>query len=123
MQGLQSQLGAAQVLGGLGQQQFNQQQQALQAQQLAGEQMRGLEQQRLDAMYQDFLAQQAYPQQQLQFMGNILRGGTPTTQTTSSSTYTPSPSIWNTIGGLAGIIGAGYAADKGSDFLKKIFGG
>lgn len=108
LQGLQSQLGAAQVLGGLGQQQFGQQQQALEAQQRAGEQMRGLEQQRLDAMYQDYLAQQAYPQQQLQFMGNILRGGTPTTQTTSSSTYTPPPSIWNTLGGLAGM----YFANK-----------
>lgn len=108
LQGLQSQLGAAQVLGGLGKQQFDQQLAALQAQQMGGTQMRGIEQQRLDAQYQDYLAQQGYPQQQLKFMGDILRGGTPTTQTTSSSTYTPPPSIWNTIGGLAGM----YFANK-----------
>lgn len=108
LQGLQSQLGAAQVLGGLGQQQFGQQQQALQAQQQAGAGMQALEQQRLDAMYQDFLAQQGYPQQQLGFMANILRGGTPTTESTQKSTYTPSPSIWNQLGGLAGM----YLANK-----------
>jgi hypothetical protein len=95
-------------LGGFGQNQFDQQLRALQAQQTGGTQMRNIEQQRLDAMYQDFLAQRQYPQQQANFLANIIRGGSPATQTTSSSAYTPSASPWNTIGGLAGM----YLANK-----------
>jgi hypothetical protein len=108
LSGLQSKLGASQVLGGLGQNQFDQQLRALQAQQTGGTQMRNIEQQRLDAMYQDFLAQRQYPQQQANFLANIIRGGSPATQTTSSSAYTPSASPWNMIGGLAGM----YLANK-----------
>lgn len=110
LQGLQTQLGAGQALGGLGGQQFDQQLRALQAQQAGGAQMRGLEQQRLDAMYQDFLAQRGYPQEQANFMSNILKGGTTPAAagTTTTTTSQSSPSIWNQIlgGGLL------YLADK-----------
>lgn len=113
MQGLQQGLGAAQVLGGLGQQRFGQQQQGIQMRQAAGAQMQNLEQQRLENMYQDFLAQRNYPQQQASFMGSILRGGTPTQQNTQQSTYTPAPSP---LSSLLGNITSGYS-------LYKLFGG
>lgn len=122
LQGIQSSLGAAQVLGGLGGQQFDQQLRAAQAKQAGGMQMRGLEQQRLDAMYQDWQNQRQYPQNQANFMANIIRGGSPTTSSTSTSTYTPSPSPWNQLAGIGAIIGSGYLADKGKDWLTKIFG-
>lgn len=52
-------------------------------QQIGGDRM-GEEQQELDLAYQDFLRQQIYPQEQLQFFSDILRGnirgGTTTTQ-------------------------------------------
>jgi hypothetical protein len=123
LQGLGQQLGAAQVVGGLGQNQFDQRLRSLQAQQQGGTAMRGLEQQRLDAMYQDWQAQRNYPQQQAGFMANIIRGGSPATQTQNATQYTPAPSMGNTLGGLAAIIGSGYLADKGSDWLKNFFGG
>lgn len=81
MQGLQQQLAAAGALGQLGQSQFAQQQQAMQAQAAAGAQQQALEQQKLTQGYQDFLTQRGYPQQQLSFMSDILRGG-PLSQTT-----------------------------------------
>lgn len=116
LQGLGQQLNAAQALGGLGQQQFNQQLTAAQAQQAGGAQMRGLEQQRLDAMYADWQAQNKYPQEQANFMANIIKGGTTPAAagTTTSTTSTGSPSILGSLAGLAGLYLAGKAGGSGS---------
>lgn len=62
------------TLGQLGQTQFGQQQGAMQAQAAAGGQQQAQEQQKLTQQYQDFLTQRGYPQQQLSFMSDILRG-------------------------------------------------
>jgi hypothetical protein len=62
------------TLGQLGQTQFGQQQGAMQAQAAAGGQQQAQEQQKLTQQYQDFLTQRGYPQQQLAFMSDILRG-------------------------------------------------
>jgi hypothetical protein len=88
----------ANTLGQLGQTQFNQQQQALQAQSAAGAQQQGLEQQRLGQQYQDFLTQRGYPQQQLAFMSDMLRG-LPLTQQ-AQQMYQAPPSTLSQIGGL-----------------------
>jgi hypothetical protein len=101
LQGLQAQIGAAQVQGGLGQQQYNQQLQALQEQQRAGAGMQGLEQQRLDTMYQDFLNQQRYPYAQLGFFSDILRGVP--SATASQTLYQPPASPLGALAGLGGL--------------------
>lgn len=97
----------ASTLGQLGQTQFNQQQGAMQAQLAAGAQQQGLEQQKLTQQYQDFLSQRGYPQQQLSFMSDILRG-IPLSQQTQQQ-YTAPPSMTSQ---LAGLGMAGYGAYK-----------
>lgn len=110
LQGLQQKLGAAQVLGGLGQQQFNQQQAALEAQQKAGAGMQQLEQQRLDQTYQEFLNQQRYPYTQLGFFSDILRGVP--SATASQTLYQAPPSGLSTLAGL-GSLAYGLGMGKG----------
>lgn len=85
--GLQS----AGTLGQLGQTQFGQEQGAIQAQAAAGAQQQQLEQQKLSQAYQDFLSQRGYPQQQLAFMSDILRG-VPLSQSTQQ-VYQAPPSL------------------------------
>lgn len=84
--GLAGQL--AGTLGQLGQTQFAQQQAAIQAQAAAGAQQQQLEQEKLTQQYQDFLTQRGYPQQQLAFMSDILRG-VPLGQQTQQQYTTP----------------------------------
>lgn len=67
-------LQAAGTLGQLGQTQFGQQEAAMRAQAGAGALQQQRSQQALDQAYQDFLSQRGYPQQQLAFMSDILRG-------------------------------------------------
>lgn len=98
MQGIQQQLAAAGQLGQLGQTQFGQEQAAMQAQAAAGAQRQQQEQRGLDQAYQDFLTQKAYPQQQLAFMSDILRGG-PLSQVTYQQYQAP-PSFASQAGGL-----------------------
>lgn len=86
------------TLGQLGQTQFGQQQGTIQAQSAAGAQQQQLEQQKLSQQYQDFLTQRGYPQQQLAFMSDILRG-IPLSQQTQQQ-YTAPPSMLSQIGGL-----------------------
>jgi len=109
LQGLQAKVGAAQALGGLGQQEFNQRLQALQEQQKTGAGMQNLEQQRLNQMYEDFMAQRNYPQQQAGFMADILRGGSPSAASlpTTTTTSQGSPSLWGTALGILGQYMAG----------------
>jgi len=95
------------TLGQLGQTQFNQQQGAIQAQSAAGAQQQAQEQQGLTQAYQDFLTQRGYPQQQLSFMSDILRG-VPLGQQTQVQYQAP-PSMASQIAGLGM---AGYGAYK-----------
>lgn len=62
------------TMGQLGQTQFAQEQAAIAGRAAAGAQLQGLEQEKLSQAYQDFLSQRGYPQQQLAFMSDILRG-------------------------------------------------
>lgn len=85
-------------LGQLGQTQFGQQKDIIQGQASMGAQQQGLEQQRLSQQYQDFLTQRGYPQQQLAFMSDMLRG-LPLTQQTQQMYQAP-PSTLSQVGGL-----------------------
>ncbi len=96
---------AAATLGQLGQTQFGQQQGTIQTQSAAGAQQQALEQRKLDQAYQDFLTQRGYPQQQLAFMSDILRG-VPLGQQTQVQYQAP-PSLASQIAGLGM---AGYGA-------------
>ena len=89
---------AANTLGTLGNQQFNQQQNILATQQAAGNQQQQLEQQRLQQQYQDFLTQRGYPQQQLSYLSDMVHG-LPMSQSTQTQ-YTAPPSTTSQIAGL-----------------------
>lgn len=106
MQGLQTALQGAGMLGQLGGQQFGQQKDIIGLQSTLGAQQQQQEQAKLSQDYQDFLNQQRYPYQQLEFMSNILRG---TPMGSVSSLYTPQPS---TLSQLAGAGTALYGASK-----------
>jgi hypothetical protein len=68
-----------------------------------GKSQRGLEQEGLDIGYQDFLRQQAFPEQQLQFMSSILRG-VPVQPSVTQTAYAPFNPMQQLAGaGLAGI--------------------
>jgi hypothetical protein len=88
----------ASTLGQLGQTQFGQQKDVIQGQASMGAQQQGLEQQRLQQQYQDFLNQRAYPQQQLAYMSDMLRG-LPMSQSTQQMYQAP-PSMVSQVGGL-----------------------
>jgi hypothetical protein len=81
-----------------------------------GAEQQGMNQKNLDLAYQDFQTQTQYPEQQLGFLSNIVRGlpsGGSTTSGTSSSvgnTYSASP--------LASLASAGLSAAALSNLLK-----
>jgi hypothetical protein len=104
LQGMGQGLQAANTLGQLGQQQFNQQQAGMQARAGAGAQQQAREQQILSQDYQDFLTQRGYPKEQLAFMSDMLRG-LPLSQSTQQTYQTP-PS-WLSQAAGAGLIGKG----------------
>jgi hypothetical protein len=110
LQGLGQGLQAAGQLGNLGQAQFGQQKDIINALSTAGGQQQGLEQQRLSQQYQDFLTQRGYPQQQLSYMSDMLRG-LPLSQSTQSMYQAP-PSA------LTQLAGAGLTA-KGLNFFNE----
>jgi len=107
LQGLGQGLQAANTLGQLGNTQFGQQKDIINAQSTAGSQQQTLEQQRLQQQYQDFLTQRGYPQQQLSYMSDMLRG-LPLSQSTQSMYQAP-PSA---LGQMAGLAGTMYGASK-----------
>lgn len=72
--GQQNQLGAADLLGGFGQQQQNMELDRLNAMLQSGQAERGMMQQGLDQGYNDFLRQQAFPREQLSFLNAMLQG-------------------------------------------------
>ena len=102
--GLGQQLSAAQTLGTLGQQQYQQAMGINQAQQAAGSQIQSQAQQDLANRYQQFLNAQQLPFQQLGFFSDILRG-TPSSAAIQNRYQAP-PSLAGTIGGL-GLAGLG----------------
>lgn len=116
LQGNQAAMQGASTLGQLGQTQFGQQKDIINAQAAAGAQQQGLQQQALQQKYQDFLTQKAYPQQQLSFMSDILRGA-PLGQQTVQQYTAPAPSMLGQIAGagltVAGASKAGYFAKGG----------
>lgn len=87
------------------------------AQEAVGAQQQALNQRNLDLAYQDFMAQRDYPQQQIGFLSNIVRGlpsggATQASQTSSlGQTYSASP--------LASLASAGLSAAALSNLLGK----
>lgn len=106
MQGLQTQLQAAQGLGQLGQEQMQQQQSIINALQAAGQQRQALQQAQLTQQYEDFLRQKQHPYQQLAFLQEMIKG---VPQQTTQSIYQAPPS---TAAQLAGMGTALYGASK-----------
>jgi hypothetical protein len=105
VQGAQAAGQAAATMGQLGQTQFGQQKDIIAAQQAAGSQQQALQQQQLQQKYQDFLTQKAYPQQNLAFMSDILRGA-PLGQQTQQQYTAAAPSFASQALGL-GAAGVG----------------
>ena len=115
LQGMQAAGQMASTLGQLGQTQFGQQKDIIQGQASMGAQQQGLEQQRLQQQYQDFLNQRAYPQQQLAYMSDMLRG-LPLSQSTQQMYQAPGSPLAQVAGLGATYLGAqkaGYFADGG----------
>jgi hypothetical protein len=98
LQGLQTQLGAGQLLQGLGQNTYNQQLGIAGLQNQFGTQQQALDQQRLDTQYQDFENRNMWPYKQLEFQNSILRG-LPLSQTTTNM-YEAAPSPVSQLAGL-----------------------
>jgi len=105
--GLSGIQGAATGLGALGAQQQASDLARLQAQQASAAQGQALQQTQLDTAYQDFLRQRDYPQEQLGFYSNILRG-LPVQLASTTQSYQAPQSIGAQIGGL-GLAGLGLA--------------
>jgi hypothetical protein len=98
MQGLAQQLAAAQALGGLGMNRYQQRLGINQAQLGAGSQIQNLAQQDLTNRYQQFLDQQRLPFQQLSWFSDILRG-TPASASTQTL-YQQPPNVLGQVTGL-----------------------
>lgn len=117
LQGLQTQLGAGQLLQGLGQNQYNQQIGIAGLQNQFGTQQQANQQQQLDTAYQNFENQNMWPYKQLEFQSGILRG-LPLSQTTTTM-YEQGPSATSQIAGLGtAMYGMSKMADGG--YVKKV---
>jgi hypothetical protein len=97
MQGLQTALQGAGMLGQIGGQQFGQTKDVLNLQNQFGTQQQQQEQAQLSQDYQDFLSAKKFPYQQIEFMSNILRG---TPMGTVTSMYNQPVSTASTLAGL-----------------------
>ena len=99
------QLGAAQLLGGFAPQAQEMALQRIGALGGVGGQRRGFRQAGMDIGYEDFLRQQGYPQQQIGFQSNIIRGlNLQPSQTVSS--YAQRPGLFQqTLGAGLGALG------------------
>lgn len=116
LQGMQQAGQMAGTLGQLGQTQFGQETGITGAQQAAGATQQGLQQQQLTQQYQDFLNQKGYPQQQLSYMSDMLRG-LPMSQSTAQ-TYTAPPSPLSQVAGL-GLAAYGLSKKEGGAIKMK----
>ena len=102
IQGLQLASNAANTLGTLGGQQFQQGVDINKLQSAYGAQQQSMNQQGLSQAYQDFLNQKNYPQQQLGYMANMINGLPIGSTTTGTTTYNEgSPSGLQSLGSLA----------------------
>lgn len=101
LQGYGQAANAANVMGGLGQQQVAQALDINKAQQAAGADIRAVEQQPLSTQYQQYLDQLNMPYKQLSYFSDILRGF-PLTGTGTKSTYEAAPSTTNQLAMLGG---------------------
>jgi hypothetical protein len=99
---------AATGLGALGAQQQTSELARLNAQQASAATQQQQTQNQYDTAYQDFLRQRDYPQEQLGFYSNILRG-LPTQLASTTQTYSAPPSV---AGQLMGLGSLGLAANK-----------
>lgn len=100
-QGLAQQTAATQALGNIGAQQANYGLQNLQAQAAAGATQRGIEQEGLTADYNQYLRELQYPQQQVEFLRNMISG---IPGVGSSTYYTPSASPLQSAAGGASTV-------------------
>jgi len=107
MQGLQTGLQAAGQLGQLGQTQYGQQLSNVNLQNQLGAQQQAQQQAILNQQIQNYAMAQQYPQQQLAFMSNMLRGLP--MQSTTANMYQAAPS---NVSQLAGLGMAGYGLAK-----------
>lgn len=101
---LQQQLGAAGILGDLGQRQYGQEMGINEALLRAGQEQRGIEQQYLDSMREAYAERQNYPYKNLAFMSDLVRG-TPLTEA-SRSFYQAPGSLAGQVAGTALGLGA-----------------
>jgi len=102
LQGLQLASNAANTLGTLGGQQFQQGVDINKLQSAYGAQEQSMNQQGLTQAYQDFMNQKNYPQQQLGYMANMINGLPLGTTSTGTTTYNEgSPSGLQSLGSLA----------------------
>jgi hypothetical protein len=110
MQGLSQAMGAGAQLGQLGG--AEQAADIARQNQMAamGQQQQGLEQSKINQAIQDYATQQQYPQMQLGFMSNMLRGLPLQSQTTQG--YQAQPSMLSQVGGL-GLTAAGIYGMSG----------
>jgi hypothetical protein len=97
LQGLQTALAGAGQLGQLGNQQFTQGMDVNKLQAGYGTQQQQQQQNVLNQGYEDFLAEKKDPYQQLEFQSNLLRG---TPSGTTTTMYSPAPSIASQVAGL-----------------------
>jgi hypothetical protein len=110
MQGLQTGLQAAGQLGQLGQTQYGQQLGNINLQNQMGAQQQAQQQGILNQQIQNYAMAQQYPQQQLAFMSNMLRGLP--MQSTTANMYQAAPSNVSQLAGL-GMAGYGLAQMAG----------
>ena len=101
---LQQQLGAAGILGDLGQRQYGQEMGINEALLRAGQEQRGVEQQYLDSQREAYAERQNYPYKNLAFMSDLVRG-TPLTEA-SRSFYQAPGSLAGQVAGTALGLGA-----------------
>lgn len=113
MQGLSTALNAANQLGNLGQNQYNQQVGAINLQNQLGQQQQALEQNKINQAIQNYATGQQWGMQQLSNMNAMLRGLP--LQTTSTQTYQAAPSTASQLAGLgtAAVGLAGKTAKRG----------
>ena len=106
LQGLQTALSAAQGLGQLGQQQYQQNMGINALQNQYGLQQQAQMQKDLDTKYQDYLNYQNYPYKQLGFMSDLLRGSANLAGTGGKTVYEAQPSQLSQMVG-PGLLGLG----------------